>query len=101
MVTGRSFVYFDRVRTFLLACSAAAGAAELPEALRAALRGLSFEVRLAYYRFCEDDYQRARAARCEEPVRREVHRDPARRPGAVISRAARRSRPARPGPALT
>ena len=55
MITGRSFVYFERVRAFLLACSAAAGATEMPEALRSALRGLSFEVRLAYFRFCEDD----------------------------------------------
>ena len=36
-----------------------------------ALRGLSFDVRLAYYRFCEDDY-RDRVLPLQEPVRREV-----------------------------
>ena len=71
MVTGRSFVYFERVRTFLLACSAAAGATELPEALRSALRGLSFDVRLAYFRFCEDDRQQ-RVGALEEGVRGQV-----------------------------
>jgi hypothetical protein len=68
MITGRSFAYFERVRAFLLACSAAAGATEMPEALRSALRGLSFEVRLAYFRFCEDDRQQ-RVGALEERVR--------------------------------
>ena len=71
MITGRSFVFFERVRAFLLACSAAAGATELPEALRAALRGLTFEVRLAYFRFCEDD-RRQRVGALEEGVRGQV-----------------------------
>ena len=71
MVTGGSFAYFDRVRTFAQACSAAAGEAEMPEALRGALRGLSLDVRLGYYRFCEDDY-RERVLPLQEPVRREV-----------------------------
>jgi hypothetical protein len=71
MVTGRSFAYFERVATFARACSAAAGAAAMPDALRSALRGLSLDVRLAYYRFCEDDY-RDRVLPLEEPVRREV-----------------------------
>ncbi|MGH2947253.1 MAG: hypothetical protein ACRDPC_13540, partial [Solirubrobacteraceae bacterium] len=71
MVTGRSFVYFDRVRAFAQACTAAAGAAEMPEALRTALRGLSLEVRMGYYRFSEDDY-RERVVPLQEPVRREV-----------------------------
>ena len=71
MVTGRSFAYFERVQTFVNACSAAAAETEMPDGLRAALRGLSFEVRLAYYRFCEDDY-RIRVLPLQEPVRREV-----------------------------
>jgi hypothetical protein len=71
MVSGSSFLYFDRVREFLQACSAAAGATDMPDALRSALRGLSFEVRLAYYRFCEDDY-RARVLPLQEGLRREV-----------------------------
>jgi hypothetical protein len=71
MVQGRSFVYFERVRTFLVACTDAAGAATMPEPLRAALRGLSFEVRLAYIGLCRDDYD-ARVQALQEPVRNEV-----------------------------
>jgi hypothetical protein len=71
MVQGRSFVYFERVRAFLNACTDAAGAAELPEPLRAALRALSFEVRLAYIGLCRDDYD-ARVQPLQEPVRNEV-----------------------------
>ena len=43
----------------------------MPEALRSALRGLSFEVRLAYFRFCEDDRQQ-RVGALEERVRGQV-----------------------------
>lgn len=71
MVTGRSFAYFDRVRVFAQACTAAAGATEMPEALRTALRNLSLEVRMGYYRFSEADY-RERVLPLQEAVRREV-----------------------------
>jgi hypothetical protein len=71
MVYGGSLVYFDRVRVFAQACSAAAGAAAMPEPLRAALRALSFEVRIAYYGLCADDYA-ARVEPLAEPVRAEV-----------------------------
>jgi hypothetical protein len=71
MVYGGSFVYFDRVRVFAQACSAAAGAAAMPEPLRVALRALSFEVRIAYYGLCADDYA-ARVEPLPEPVRVEV-----------------------------
>lgn len=71
VVTGRSFAYFDRVREFAQACTAAAGAAAMPAVLRTALRGLSLDVRMGYYRFCEDDY-RLRVLPLQEPVRREV-----------------------------
>jgi hypothetical protein len=71
MVAGGSFVYFERVRAFAQACGAAAGATETPEALRTALRGLSLEVRLAYYRFCEDAY-RAHVEPLADPVKRDV-----------------------------
>jgi hypothetical protein len=71
MVQGRSFVYFERVRAFLVACTDAAGAAELPAPLRTALRALSFEVRLAYIGLCRDDFD-ARVAPLQEPVRTEV-----------------------------
>jgi hypothetical protein len=71
MVQGRSFVYFERVRAFLVACTDAAGAAELPAPLRTALRALSFEVRLAYVGLCRDDFD-ARVAPLQEPVRNEV-----------------------------
>ena len=64
-------MYFDRLQPSRFACSAAAGATEMPEALRPALHSLNLEVRLAYYRFCEDDY-RDRVLPLEEPVRREV-----------------------------
>jgi hypothetical protein len=71
MVQGRSFVYFERVRVFLSACTDATGAAEMPEPLRAALRALSFEVRLAYIGLCRDDYD-TRVQPLQEPVRNEV-----------------------------
>ena len=71
MITGRSFVYFDRVRVFAQSCSAAAGAGEMPEALRGALRDLSLDVRMGYYRFCEDAY-RVHVEPLQEPVRRQV-----------------------------
>jgi hypothetical protein len=71
MVYGRSWVYFDRVRVLVQACGAAAGATEMPEALRSALRGLSFEVRLAFYRLCEDSY-RAAVEPLAEPLRSQV-----------------------------
>jgi hypothetical protein len=71
MVTGRSFVFFERMAAFARACSAAAGATELPDALRTALRALTLEVRLGYFRFSEDDY-RTRVLPLQEPVRREV-----------------------------
>jgi hypothetical protein len=56
MVEGRSFVFFERVRVFLLACTDAAGATEMPDELRKALKALTFEVRIAYYGLCKDDY---------------------------------------------
>jgi hypothetical protein len=71
MVQGRSFVYFERVRAFLVACTDAAGAATMPEPLRTALRALSFEVRLAYIGLCRDDFD-ARVQPLQEPVRNEV-----------------------------
>jgi hypothetical protein len=71
MVTGGSFAYYDRTLAFTRACDAAAGVSVPPEALRTALRALPLQVRLAYYRFCEDDY-RTRVLPLEEPVRREV-----------------------------
>jgi hypothetical protein len=71
MIYGGSFVYFDRVRVFAQACSAAAGAVAMPEALRVALRALSFEVRIAYYGLCADDYA-ARVEPLSEPVKTEV-----------------------------
>ena len=57
--------------TSLLAGSAAARATEMPEALRPALRGLSFEVRLASFRFCDDGRQQ-RVGALEEGVRGQV-----------------------------
>ena len=68
---GRSFVFFERVRVFLLACTDAAGAAEMPDALRNALKALTFEVRLAYYGLCKDDYE-ARVQPLEPAVRNQV-----------------------------
>jgi hypothetical protein len=56
MVQGRSWVFFERVRAFLLACTNAAGAAEMPAELRTALKALTFDVRIAYYGLCKDDY---------------------------------------------
>ncbi len=71
MCAGRSFVFYERVRVFLLACVDAAGATEMPEALRTALKGLTFEVRIAYYALCKDDYQ-ARVQPLEPAVRNQV-----------------------------
>jgi hypothetical protein len=71
MAHGRSFVFFERTRVLLSELTAAAGAAELPEALRAALRGLTFEARLAYIGLCRDDAD-ARLAGLTEAVRGEV-----------------------------
>ncbi len=71
MCAGRSFVFFERVRVFLVACTDAAGAAEMPEALRNALKALTFEVRIAYYALCKDDYQ-ARVQPLEPAVRNQV-----------------------------
>ena len=71
MVTGGSFAYYDRTLAFTRACDAAAGQAEVPEALRNALRALPLQVRLAYYRFCEDDF-RVRVQPLEESLRRTV-----------------------------
>jgi hypothetical protein len=71
MVHGRSFVFFERVRVFLVACTDAAGAAEMPEPLRTALRALTFEVRLAYYGLCKDDYD-ARVQPLQPAVRNQV-----------------------------
>ena len=44
---------------------------EMPEALRTALKGLTFEVRIAYYALCKDDYQ-ARVQPLEPAVRNQV-----------------------------
>ena len=71
MVTGGSFAYYDRTLALTRALDAAAGQTELPEALRTALRALPLQVRLAYYRFCEDDF-RVRVQPLEESVRRTV-----------------------------
>ena len=71
MVQGRSFVYFERVRAFLVACIDAAAAAEMPEPLRTALRALTFEVRIAYIGLCHDDYD-AHVQPLQAPVRNEV-----------------------------
>ena len=43
----------------------------MPEALRSALRDLSLDVRMGYYRFCEDAY-RVHVEPLQEPVRRQV-----------------------------
>ena len=71
MCAGRSFVFFERVRVFLLACVDAAAATEMPEALRTALKALTFEVRIAYYGLCKDDYQ-ARVQPLQPAVRNQV-----------------------------
>jgi hypothetical protein len=71
MVTGGSFVWFERVAVFCRACSDAADQPVMPEPLRAALRGLSFEFRLAYFRFCEDD-RSERVGALAPPVRSAV-----------------------------
>jgi hypothetical protein len=58
MIVGRSFVYWDRMEGFLAALDRtrveARDATEIPPAVRTALRGLSFEVRLAFFRLTED-----------------------------------------------
>ena len=71
MAHGRSFLFFERTRVLLTALTDAAGAAEMPAALRTALRGLTFEARLAYIGLCQDDCN-ARLAALSEPVRGEV-----------------------------
>jgi hypothetical protein len=71
MIHGGSFVYFDRVRVFAQACSDAAGQPTMPDPLRAALRALPFEVRIAYFGLCQDDYA-ARVEPLQDPVKREV-----------------------------
>ena len=58
MIVGRSFVYWDRMEGFLAALDRtrveAREATEIPPEARAALRGLSLEVRLAFFRLTED-----------------------------------------------
>ena len=71
MVQGRSFVYFERVRAFLVGLHRRRRRGEMPEPLRIALRALSFEVRLAYIGLCRDDFD-ARVRPLQEPVRNEV-----------------------------
>ena len=71
MCAGRSFVFFERVRVFLLACTDAAGATEMPDELRKALKALTFEVRIAYYGLCSDDYE-ARVQPLQPAVRNQV-----------------------------
>jgi hypothetical protein len=71
MVHGRSFLFFERTRALLVALSGAAGAAELPDELRTALRGLTFEARLAYIGLCREDCD-ARLAGLSEAVRGQV-----------------------------
>ena len=71
MVQGRSFVFFERMRVFISACVDAVAAAEMPEPLRAALRALTFEVRIAYAGLCQDDYD-VHVQPLQPPVRSEV-----------------------------
>jgi hypothetical protein len=58
MIVGRSFVYWDRMEGFLAALDRtrvdARDATEIPPEVRTALRGLSLEVRLAFFRLTED-----------------------------------------------
>jgi hypothetical protein len=58
MIVGRSFVYWDRMEGFLAALdrtrAEAREATQIPPEVRTALRGLSFEVRLAFFRLTED-----------------------------------------------
>jgi hypothetical protein len=58
MIVGRSFVYWERMEGFLAALDRtrvdARDATEIPPEVRTALRGLSFEVRLAFFRLTED-----------------------------------------------
>ena len=73
MVTGGSFAYFDRVRTFAQACSAAAGEARCQRRCRGALRGLSLErAELRLLPLLRGRLPRARAAAAGLPLRREV-----------------------------
>ena len=71
MAHGRSFLFFERTRVLLSALTDAAGAATMPEPVRAALRGLTFEARLAYIGLCREDCD-ARLAGLSEAVRGEV-----------------------------
>lgn len=58
MIVGQSFVYWDRMEGFLAALDRtrveARDATEIPPEVRTALRGLSLEVRLAFFRLTED-----------------------------------------------
>lgn len=71
MAHGRSFLFFERTRVLLSALTDAAGSETMPDELRAALRGLTFEARLAYIGLCRDDCD-ARLAGLSEAVRGEV-----------------------------
>jgi hypothetical protein len=58
MIVGQSFVHWDRMEGFLAALDRtrvdARDATEIPPVVRTALRGLSLEVRLAFFRLTED-----------------------------------------------
>ncbi len=58
MIVGRSFLYWERMEAFLAALDRTRAtettATEVPADVRAALRGLSFEVRLGFFRLTED-----------------------------------------------
>jgi hypothetical protein len=74
MINGRSAMMFDAVREFMRTCEAAAADAtltEIPAAMRAALRRMTFETRLSFYRMSEDAY-RAKVEPLPEAIRRPV-----------------------------
>ncbi len=58
MLVGRSFVYWDRMEAFLAALdrtrAVATTATEIPAEVRTALRALSLDVRLTFFRLTED-----------------------------------------------
>ena len=57
MIVGLSFAYWDRMERFLAALDSTRAereATEVPPVVRAALRALSFEVRLGFFRLTED-----------------------------------------------
>jgi hypothetical protein len=58
MVTGRSFLYWERMEAFLAALdrtrATETAATDVPADVRAALRGLSLDVRLGFFRLTED-----------------------------------------------